>query len=92
MTGNCFMCNKYNQLERHHIFGGAYRKKSEKYGLVVYLCHDCHNEPPDGVHFNAEKMQQIHEIGQIKAIVDNGWSTEDFIREFGKNYLEVNYD
>jgi hypothetical protein len=24
-------------LDKHHIFGGAYRKKSEKYGLYVYL-------------------------------------------------------
>ena len=38
----CWLCgaNGYSDhLDRHHIFGGPYRKKSEKYGLVVYLCH-----------------------------------------------------
>ena len=37
----CFLCGRNDTgdpLERHHIFGGANRKKSEKYGLVVYLC------------------------------------------------------
>lgn len=42
----CFLCGRNDSgdpLERHHIFGGANRKKSEKYGLVVYLCGNrCH--------------------------------------------------
>lgn len=29
----CFLCGGYGAFECHHIFGGAYRKKSEKYGL-----------------------------------------------------------
>ena len=33
-------------LEKHHIFGGANRKLSEKYGLWVWLTHYEHNEPP----------------------------------------------
>lgn len=51
MKGNCDLCGKYGYLELHHIFGGANRSLSEKYGLVVNLCHECHNEPPEGVHF-----------------------------------------
>ena len=37
----CAICGRNGMgdpLEKHHIFGGAYRKKSEKYGLTVYLC------------------------------------------------------
>lgn len=31
------LCGSTKWIERHHIFGGALRKKSEKYGLVVDL-------------------------------------------------------
>lgn len=87
MTGTCFLCGRDGPLERHHIFGAANRKKSEKYGLVVELCHDCHNEPPRGAHHNAETALYLHQWGQRKAMLEQGWSTHDFIREFGKNYL-----
>ena len=60
----CFMCGSNDWIERHHIFGGAYRKKSERDGLVVDLCHYCHNEPPHGVHHNAEKMLCLKQIGE----------------------------
>lgn len=88
MKGLCWFCGAYGPTERHHIFGGALRKKSEKYGLVVDLCHSCHNEPPDGVHFNAANMEFLHQVGQRKAMKEHNWSIEDFRREFYKNYLE----
>ena len=74
-------------LERHHIFGGPSRTLSERYGLVVDLCHWCHNEPPHGAHFDKDTSLYLHQWGQRKAMVEQGWSTYDFIREFGKNYL-----
>lgn len=87
----CWLCGRNGSadpLDRHHIFGGWRRKKSEKYNLVVYLCHrDCHIFGPDAVHKNTETMQRLHEYGQRKAMKENRWSKEDFIREFGKNYL-----
>lgn len=86
----CFLCGRTTNLDRHHIFGGPYRKKSEKYGLTVDLCHDsCHIFGPNSAHQNRETMLRIKRYGQKKAMKENGWSTEDFIREFGKNYLEV---
>lgn len=93
MSGKCFICGRYcGNTERHHLFGAFNRKKSEKLGLVVDLCHACHNEQPHddfagGVHFNAELMRALHEYGQRKAMEENNWTTEDFIREFGRNYL-----
>lgn len=83
----CYFCGSTQWLERHHVFGGACRKLSEKYGLVVDLCHFCHNEPPNGVHFNAERMAELRKEFQEKAMAENGWTTEDFIRIFGRNYL-----
>lgn len=84
----CFLCGCTGcAMETHHIFGASNRKKSDKYKLVVTLCHNCHNEPPNGAHHNAETMLALHRYGQRKAMQENGWSVEDFIKVFGKNYL-----
>ncbi len=92
MEKKCFLCGRNGStdpLDRHHIFGGAYRKKSEKYGLVVHLCHRrCHIFSPGSVHQNAGQMRRLHRYGQLTAMQELGWSKEDFIREFGKNYLD----
>lgn len=89
MSGDrkCFLCGSHVWIESHHIFGGANRKKSDKLGLVVDLCHYCHNEPPNGVHHNREAMLEIRRYGQRKAMQEQGWTTEKFIKEFGRNYL-----
>ena len=88
----CFLCGRtetsYNRLEVHHIFGAANRPLSERYGLTVTLCHECHNEP-DGVHYDAEVMDYLHRYGQKKAMQEQGWTVEQFRAIFGKNYLEV---
>lgn len=87
----CWLCGRNgssDQLDKHHIFGGPNRKLSEKYGLVVHLCHDrCHLYGEDAVHNNADTMRELHEYGQKKAMADNGWTVEDFRAVFGKSYL-----
>lgn len=85
----CILCGSTKWIERHHIFGGALRKKSEKYGLVVDLCHKCHNEPPDGVHHNKDVMLNLHQYGQKKVMQEQGWTIERFRQEFRKNYLNT---
>lgn len=87
----CWLCGANggaDPLDRHHIFGGALRGKSERYGLVVDLCHSrCHIFGPHAVHRNKETMQLLHRYGQRKAMAENGWTVEEFRREFYKNYL-----
>lgn len=80
----CFICGSKYHLEAHHIFGGAMRKKSTQYGLVVWLCHNCHNEPPNGVHFNREKMDWLRKIGQ--EAFERKYPNKDFLAEFHRNY------
>jgi len=89
MSGDreCFICGSHVWIEAHHIFGGPNRKKSDKLGLVVDLCHYCHNEPPNGVHHNREAMLELRRYGQQKAMREQGWTKEQFIKEFGRNYL-----
>lgn len=87
----CFLCGRNgaeDPLDKHHIFGAAYRKKSEKYGLVVDLCHHrCHELGRKAVHRNGSVMRQLRRYGQLKAMQEQGWTEADFIREFGKSYL-----
>lgn len=84
----CEMCGATIWLEKHHVFNGAYRKKSEKFGAVAILCHYCHNEPPNGVHFNSEKMKMLKAKYQLQIMERFQMSTKDFISEFGKNYID----
>ena len=89
---SCWLCGRNGTaepLDKHHIFGGAYRKKSEKYGLTVYLCHgSCHIFGEKAVHSCRETMDELHRYGQKMAMERMGWTKEDFVREFGRNYLD----
>lgn len=88
----CFLCCKNgaeDPLDKHHAFGGIGRRmKSDRYGLYVYLCHwECHIFGKKAVHKCEESRLKVQCYCQEKAMLENGWTTEDFIREFGKNYL-----
>ena len=84
----CYICGSRVCLESHHVFSGvANRKKSEEYGLKVPLCHWCHNEPPNGVHHNKAVREKLQRTVQEIAMNHYGWTTEEFIKIFGKNYI-----
>ncbi len=83
----CEICGSLYNIERHHVFNGAYRKKSEKYNAVADLCHNCHNEPPNGVYHNAQNMQALKAKYQKLIMLHYGMSEADFINIFGKNYI-----
>lgn len=86
-TSRCFICHSRQWLEWHHVFGAALRTKAGDDGLVVRLCHYCHNEPPKGVHQNREIRLKLQAFAQKKAMKHYGWSVEDFIARYYKNYL-----
>lgn len=87
----CYLCGRNgrrDRLELHHIFGGARRKLSDKYGLVVYLCGErCHRLGEYSAHQNADVAALLHRDGQEKAMKEQGWTVEQFREIFGKNYL-----
>lgn len=80
----CYLCGSVRDLETHHIFGGANRKKSDADGLVVTLCRRCH----DAVHFSADNslMKELRAESQRKWIQYYGKSRKDFRKRYGKNY------
>ena len=85
--GVCYSCRRITQTENHHIFGGGNRKKADRDGLTVYLCHSCHNEAPRGVHYDRERSDRLKRIGQWTWMEFYGKTKADFIKEYGKNYL-----
>lgn len=81
MEGFCDICLKWRTLERHHVFNGAFRSKSEEYGAVVEICRECHD---DLHHRHPAKYKWLKREWRDRLMAENGWSTEDFIREFGR--------
>jgi len=84
----CYVCGTVCKLESHHIFfGTANRKKSEKHGLKVWLCHNHHTESSASVHRNKGTDLFLKIIAQEHFEAHCG-SREDFRQEFGKSYLD----
>lgn len=84
--GVCYICGNNKGFELHHVFGASNRKKSDKYGLTVYLCHNCHNAPPNGVHFNVENARRLKAKAQKMAMQYYKWDTEQFRMIWGRSY------
>lgn len=88
----CWLCARNGMLDplnRHEVFGGAYRQKSKRLGLWVHLCHsDCH-QGDNGVHQNAQIAAYLKAEAQKAAMEHYGWTIEEFIQQFGRNYLDT---
>ena len=84
----CYLCGMNRNLEpldEHHVFAGGNRQLSEKYGLKVYLHHNkCHLY---GVHKDGEMANKLKADVQRKAMEHYGWTVDDFIEIFGRNYI-----
>lgn len=84
--GRCYLCGRYGHTEEHHIFGGPNRTLSEKYGLKVYLCLECHATGKHAVHRDKAVMDELHRQGQ-EAFEEQLGSRKVFMQIFGRNYL-----
>ena len=90
--GTCFLCGKVGPLEEHHVFPGALRKKSERYGLKVGLCGEsCHRNGRTSAHQCRETADALKQFWQIRYMMQHRASVSDFRAEFGKNYLDLDY-
>ena len=79
---SCIACGKSYELDCHHIFNSYNKKRSEKYGMMVYLCRTCHSE----VHDTRSPLRR-----RIEAHAQDVWehtygTREEFIKEFNKSY------
>lgn len=82
----CFICGGI-ATEVHHVFPASNRPLSDADGLTVHLCHACHNEPPNGVHFDAELANRLKAVAERCWCDRYGKTIDDFIKRYGKNYI-----
>ena len=69
--------------QTHHCIFGKNRKNSEKYGLKVRLCYSCHHRLHDQDEAMAMKYRRM-----AQQCFEEQHSHEEFMKIFGRNYLE----
>lgn len=86
---HCYICGSYPVAWHHIVNGTANRKKSIKYGLVVFIKPEDHNMSEYGVHNRKghEFDMYLKKIGQERAMDEYKWTTDEFINIFGKSYI-----
>lgn len=85
-TERCYLCGRCDQkLDRHEPFNGSCRTKSKELGMWVVLCSTrCHH---GDAHKRFQTARQLKQEAQEAAMEEYGWSTKEFVRRFGKNWL-----
>jgi len=83
----CFICKSTYCLQTHHIMNGANKKSSEKYGLLVKVCPNCHTLAPNSIHRDSNLLRKLKQIGQEH--FEESDTREEFMRIFGRNYLDL---
>ena len=89
MRGICELCGNWEDLEKHHAFGGARRKISERWGAYLYLCPWCHRIDADAVHRSFKTRDMVQRMIQAKVMLEQDWTVETWkAAGFEKNYLD----
>lgn len=81
----CYLCGFRGDLARHEVFHGiTNREKSKALGCWVNLCPRCHTR----LHQKDPSLDwDLKRHGQVRAMAHYGWSVEEFIERFGRNYV-----
>lgn len=89
----CYLCKLFyglhyeQNLEVHHCLNGiGKREPCDRLGLWIWLCPEHHRTGEDAVHRNIAYRQKLKQIAQTVYEKEIG-SREEFIQQFGKNYL-----
>lgn len=86
----CFICAARGRLDTHHVFEGANRSASDKYGVVVKLCRACHTLSDAAVHNNTKANKDLKHLCQIITMRHYGWDLPKWFSHFTVSYLEEN--
>ena len=84
----CLICGTTENLNRHEIFFGPNRQKSKRDGCWCYLCTAHHHMGSYSPHHNRAVDLGLKKVCQKKWMVKYGKTEEDFIREYGRSYLQ----
>ena len=78
----CYVTGRTDHLDKHHVYGAANRKQSERYGCWVWLTHDVHM---------AAHQRQTEILTQLRQECQEAFEAihghDKFMQVFGKNYL-----
>lgn len=80
----CYLTGRTDNLDKHHVLNGPFRKKAEAFGLWIYLNHDVHmklHQTPQGQKVAIWLKQQAQEAFERK------YGHEKWMKEFKRNYL-----
>jgi hypothetical protein len=81
----CMVCGSPNPECHHVFFGISNRKWSEKYRLVVPLCHIHHRGSDLSPHFNKDFDLKLKQYAQER--FQEEYPDLDFKSIFGKNFI-----
>ena len=84
----CWRCGKHGSTERHEPFGNALRDKSKALGMWLPLCRECHRTAPDSAHKSRATADAMRQATQQAAMLSYGWTMDEWMRRFYKNYWE----
>lgn len=94
----CYICDHYcgdpspkSYLEKHHVFGGPLRKKSEHFGLTVYLCKRHHTGDITGSKEAVHRPDCNDYALRLKKAAqkqfESQYGHEKFMKEFDRNWI-----
>lgn len=82
----CFICGTTFNLEKHHILRGINRQNADEEGLWIWLCNRHHTGSKQAVHNNKDVDNGLKILAQ--STWEKTHSHEEWMRIFGRNYLE----
>jgi hypothetical protein len=83
----CWVCGSPSVEDHHIFFGQKTRSQSEKYGLKLWLCPEHHRIDPHSPHKN-RRVDLAMKITAQKHFETYIGTHEEFMAEFGRNYLD----
>lgn len=85
----CYICGCNWKLELHHVFGGvAHRPISDREGLTVWLCANCHRTSNESVHLCREQDLIVKRKAQKKWLELHNNDMDQWFKLFHKSWLE----
>ena len=89
-TEYCDICGKRKATDTHHAIEGSNRMASDRHGLTLHICRECHTE----LHHSAVSESLSQMIGQLafeKHEIEEGRdanSARNYFRNaFGRSYI-----
>ena len=83
----CFFTKDPVNLCIHHIFRGAFRDKSTKYGCWIWLRPEWHNLTNYSIHNDKKLEMKLQAMCQMA--FEDKYGHELFMKEFKRDYIEA---